>query len=143
VRNQVLHLRAHNASPDTPLYSYYHRGASHLVTARAVTAALRSSCKAIGRSLGISPRDISARALRNGGCVSMIRANIDPMEARLMGRWRSWSMIEYLQSRSLDTRRYAQRMFDSGTYIIPNHQTLPTDVLLRAQKYLPPADSAA
>ena len=136
ITRQVLHLREHNAPPQTPLYSYYQQGTLKQVTARDLTTALRSSCSAIGAKFGLTPKDISVRALRNGGCVALIRAGVDPLQARLMGRWRSWSMLEYLQETSLDTSSFAQRMLDSGSYVIPRHQFLPQDVLSIAQPYI-------
>ena len=136
VRDQVLHLRANNAPPTTPLYTYYVNGQPNRVTARELTNALRTACKQIGNQYGISPKDISARALRNGGCVALIRAGVDPLIAQLMGRWRSWAMIEYLQTRSLDTKGLAQRMVDSGSYVIPHHQFLPQDVYDLARPYI-------
>ena len=136
VLRQVLHLRQHQAPPTTPLYSYYNRGKFHPVTAQDLTTALRSACSAIGAKFGLTPKDISVRALRNGGCVALIRAGVDPLQARLMGRWRSWAMLEYLQQSSIDTTPFAQQMLDSGSYVIPRHQTLPTDVLDQARPYL-------
>ena len=136
VRDQVLMLRRHNAPPDTPLCAYYDRdGTQHLITSQDITNQLRASCKVIGKQLGLSPKDISARALRNGGCVALIRAGVDPLVAKMIGRWRSWAMIEYLQASSLDTTPHAQRMLDAGDFTIPQHQVLPTDVQALASLY--------
>ena len=136
VLSQVLHLRKHKAPPTTPLYTYYVQNKPHQVTARDLTNTLRRSCSIMGAPLGLQPTDISVRALRNGGCVALIRAGVDPLEARLMGRWRSWAMVEYLQAQSLDSTGYAQRMLDAGTYVIPRHQFLPKDVHSKAQPYV-------
>ena len=133
VLQQVLHLRQHAAPPSTPLYTYYVRNTSHRLSSRDLTNTLRASCKDIGASLGLAAQDISARALRNGGCVALIRAGVDPLHARLMGRWRSWAMIEYLQAQSLDSMGFAQWMLDAGSFVIPRHQFLPPDVLSMTQ----------
>ena len=93
VLSQVLYLRQHRAPAETPLHTYYSPTGPHSVTARMITAALKSSCNSLGPSLGLQPRDITARALRNGGCMALIRAGIDPLHARLMGRWKSWAML--------------------------------------------------
>ena len=140
VRAQVLHLKQHGAPPDTPLYTYYERNQPHFVTAQDLTSILKTACAAIGGPLGLHPKDISVRALRNGGCVALLRANVDPLTARLMGRWHSWAMIEYLQAQTLETTGFAQRMLDAGSYIIPRHQFLPQDVLDLTHKHPYPAD---
>ena len=136
VLRQVLHLRQHNAPPTTPLYSLYARGKFHPVTAQDLTTALRSACSAIGAKVGLTPKDISVRALRNGGCVALIRAGVDTLKARLLGHWKSWSMLEYLKQTSIGISSFAQQMLDSGSYVIPRHQTLPTDVLDQPRPYL-------
>ena len=137
VLRQVLLLRKHRAPPTTPLYTYYDvQDNPQSITAKHLTNTLKAACRDIGLSLGISPKDISARALRNGGCVALIRAGVDPLLVRLMGRWRSWAMIEYLQTASLDTSGYAQQMLAAGCFTIPTHQKLPADVLSIARPYL-------
>ena len=136
VLRQVLYLRQHRAPPDTPLHTYFDHSGTHRVTARMITAALKASCKIIGPSLGLTPSDITAHALRNGGCTSLIRAGVDPLHARLMGRWKSWAMLEYLHHFSIDTSSFAARMLTGGHFIIPTHQKLPQDVLAMAQPYL-------
>lgn len=134
---QVLMLRQHKAPPTTPLYTYYDDSSKPcVITASDITKQLKLSCAAIGASLGIQPKDISARALRNGGCVALIRAGVDPLIAKMIGRWRSWAMVEYLQASSLDTTHYAQRMLQAGSYTIPTHQKLPQDVQSLVQPYI-------
>ena len=137
VRRQVLHLRKHRAPPDIPLYSYYEQGRPHRIAAKDLTNALRRACKTHGSALGLQPKDISVRALRNGGCVALLRAGVDPVTTKMMGRWHSWAMLECLQASSLETTSFAQRMVASGDYIIPRHQFLPADVLRMAQPCLP------
>ncbi len=136
VLRQVLHLRRHRAPPTTPLHTYFVQGKPHSITARLLTNTLKSSCKAIGSQFGIAARDISVRALRNGGCMALIRANIDSSQVRLMGRWKSWAMLEYLCQQAVDTSQYASRMLSAGDFVIPAHQLLPADVLSQAQPYL-------
>ena len=133
---QVLHLRQHRAPADTPLHTHFSATGSCPVTARMLTAALKSSCLCLGPSLGLAPTDITARALRNGGCMALIRAGIDPLHARLMGRWKSWAMLEYLHNSSIDTTDCAARMVAGGTFVIPSHQRLPADVIPLAQAFI-------
>ena len=108
----------------------FHNGRWTKVTASMITTALRASCSIVGPSLGITPSDISARALRAGGCMALIRGGVDPLQARLMGRWVSWCMIEYLLVDGLATSPFAAQMLTGGEYEIPRHQTLPVDVQL-------------
>ena len=136
VLRQVLYLREHRATADTPLHTYYTQAGPSRVTARMISAALKASCRVLGLSLGLTSRDITARALRNGGCMALIRANVDPLHARLMGRWKSWAMLEYLHSSSIDASDCASRMLMGGNFVIPSHQKLPADVLPIAQPFL-------
>ena len=119
----------HHADPDTPLFtSCLHHSKPHFVKSSDIAKALRHSCHVIGASLGITPKDISARALRNGGCMALIRGGIDPLQARLMGRWDSWAMLEYLETQAIATSSFAALMLTGGVFLIPSHQTLPSDV---------------
>ena len=137
ILRQVLMLRQHRAPPGTPLYTHYQpSGVPLAIASTDITRQLRPSAATIGGPLGIRPKDISARALRNGGCVALIRAGVDPLLAKMVGRWRSWAMIEHLQAASISTTPCAEQMLRSGTYTIPTHQTLPTDVLSLVGPYI-------
>lgn len=136
-QRQVLMLRSHKALPTTPLCTYFDAsGKASAITSSDITKQLKLSAAVIGPSLGIRPKDVSARALRNGGCVALIRAGVDPFLAKLIGRWKSWAMVEYLQAASLDTTPYAQKMLQAGSYVIPSHQTLPQDVFTLVKPYI-------
>ena len=136
-RRLVKRLRQHSAPPNAPLHTaYLPDGSTKAVTARMLTQALRSSCKVLGPSLGISGRDISNRALRNGGCMALIRSGVDSSIARLLGRWESWAMLECLQRASVDTSGYARLMLQHGHFTIPAHQHLPSDVAALVKTHL-------
>jgi hypothetical protein len=129
VRRRVQHLRLHKAPPNTPLHTVYlHDGTTTNIRSQHITNSLRLSCKAIGHQLGITCKEISARALRAGGAMALLRANVDPVLIRLHGRWKSWTMIRYLHRSATDTSSFATRMIDGGTYVISAHATLPDDV---------------
>ena len=113
---------------------------SRRVTANDLTKALRVSCRTMGHSVGLSHNDISARALRAGGAMALLRAGVDSTETRLMGRWRSWAMIEYLHRCAFDTTTFATRMLDGGTYVLQRHAYLPEDVAQRLQRHLGSVD---
>ena len=130
VRRRVQHLRAAGAPPDTPLHAVYLPGGSTLrVASGDLTKALRASCTAIGASLGLKYSDISARALRAGGAMALLRANVDSTTLRMVGRWKSWAMLEYLHRTALTTDDFATRMLTHGRFHITTHEFLPTDVL--------------
>lgn len=129
VRRRVQHLRANNAPPDTPLHTVFQEnGTTRNVRAADITSLLRQSCKTVGKGLGIASKEISARALRAGGAMALLRANVDPVLIRLQGRWKSWTMIRYLHLSATDTSDFATKMISGGTYVISEHATLPTDV---------------
>ena len=127
VRRRVTHLRYFHVPPDTPLYrAYLPSGKYSNITAAILTATLRASCKSIGSSLGIRPLDISARALRAGGAMALLRANVDPVTIRMIGRWKSWTMIRYLHRSATSTTSFAEQMLTGGNFSIAQHATLPT-----------------
>ena len=128
--HRVKHLRASNASPNSPLYSLPSDECTD-ISSTDITAALKSACSRVGASCGIHPGDISARALRAGGAMALLRANVDPVEIRLLGRWQSWAMLSYLHSSSTPSPDLATKMLQGGSFRINAHQTLPDDVATR------------
>jgi hypothetical protein len=131
VARRVQHLRQHGAPPTTPLYTVFQQnGRTKRIRAKDITARLRCSCVAIGNSLGLTARDISARALRAGGAMALLRARVDSCIIRLLGRWKSWAMLEYLHRSATNTTPYAQMMMAGGRYTIDRHATLPADIPL-------------
>lgn len=129
VRRRVEHLRNHQASPDTPLHTVYLRnGQTKRVRSKHITRALRASCKVLGTELGITYNEISARALRAGGAMALLRARVDPTIIRMRGRWKSWTMIQYLHRSAMDTSSFATRMLEGGNFVISKHATLPDDI---------------
>ena len=130
VRRRVFHLQQAGAPPDTPLYTVCQsNGTSKRVTSSDLTKALRRSCAAIGSTIGLNYNDISARALRAGGAMALLRAKIDPATMRMVGRWQSWAMLEYLHRTALNTDDFAERMLTHGRFRITTHEFLPDDVL--------------
>ena len=136
VARRVAHLQAHSASADTPLHTVFLPTGPARVTGRHITTALRRSCTVVGPSVGLNHHDISARALRAGGAMALLRAGVDSTEARLMGRWRSWAMIEYLHQCAFDTTTFATRMLTGGAFVIQRHAKLPSDVQARLEARL-------
>jgi len=130
LRRRIKHLRDKGAHRSTPLHVIFLPNGSVLhITAGHLTNALRHSCKFIGKKLGISAKDISARALRAGGAMALLRSKIDPTLIRLMGRWKSWAMLQYLHRSAANTSNFAELMLTGGNFTISTHAVLPTDVL--------------
>lgn len=134
VRRRIEHLQHHNAPSTTPLHTVYINGTTRSVTSGMITNALRESCKVLGPSLGIKSTEISARALRAAGAMALLRARVDPSIIRLVGRWKSWTMLRYLHRSATETTEYAQRMLDSATYVLSTHATLPDDAVSLIQQ---------
>ena len=133
-RRRVLHLKANDAAAETPLHTVFLPGGStRRVTAADINQALKRSAAAMGAPLGIYPADISARALRAGGAMALLRAEIQEPEIKIMGRWKSDAMMSYLHRSALDTATFASKMLTGGRYSISRHAELPLphDVIVR------------
>ena len=123
---RVLHLRAHNASPTTTLCTVYTSATrTRPVTAAILTATLRSAAAALP-DLGFKPTDISARALRAGGAMALLCAQVDSNIIQLVGRWRSDEMLRYLHLQAYPLMRHlAPSMVRGGQFRMLSHQTMP------------------
>lgn len=91
---RVIHLRRNGAPPHTPIHCYYEqfRGRQLRVPSSSINLLLRHSATL----LGLDPADITIKALRATGAMSLISARIDSDLIRLLGRWQSDSMLRYL-----------------------------------------------
>ena len=135
IKRRVLHLRQHQAPRHTPLHTVFVGRTPQQVTSQHLTTALRSACKAVGRSLGIQCADISARALRAGGAMALLRAGVSSTNTRMFGRWRSWAMLHYLHRSQTTTQHYATQMLQGGVFTIARHAKLPADILPLLQSF--------
>ena len=126
------HLRLHHAPPDTPIHAFYNHGQAETVPPACVTNALRHAARDIQDLTGIDPLLLSARSLRPGGATALLCAGVDPNNIKLLGRWRSDSMLVYLRIHAAaHTQHFAQKMLDAGgytfapgTYDLPDAQPL-------------------
>ena len=91
---RVLYLRQHSAPSTTPIARVFNTTAT--VTANAITTCIRDAVTYIGPELGFLPSDVSARCLRAAGATALLLAKVDPNVIRLIGRWRSDKMLQYL-----------------------------------------------
>ena len=129
---RALHLRLHNAPPDTPLGTYYSSDPAgapprrHPVLSSDITNLLRTSTAALGPSLGLLPKDIQARSLRAGGAMALLCAKVDTDIIRLLGRWQSDVMLRYLHLQAQPVMsKFASRMLVGGNYTLHPGQDVP------------------
>jgi len=113
-------------------------GAAGKITAAHVTDVLRSCLsdtvltddgpRTLATVLNFAAKDISARALRAGGCMALFRSNLDDTRMHQFGRWRSWAMNIYLHRTATDTSQYAAQMLANGSFTLTRHNPLPVEV---------------
>lgn len=124
---RVKHLRANNAPDETPIHAYFEpmSGERQDVYSVHLTCALRAAAAELLSTLGIEPKDISARSLRPGGATAMLCAKIDRDITQLIGRWKSDEMLKYLhvQAASL-MANYARQMFEHGEFSFTSTQDI-------------------
>jgi hypothetical protein len=125
--NRVLHLRRHHAPPDTPLCTVFTSPThSTTITSSMLTSSLRDAATILLPTLGFPPRDISARALRAGGAMALLCAQVDENIIKLVGRWRSDQMLRYLHLQAYpQMHTFAHRMVTGGNFRLLNHQHIP------------------
>ena len=126
VVRRILHLRASQADPSTPLATVTHNNRIHRVTPAAITSTLRSAVTFLGPTLGFLPSDVSARCLRAAGANALLCANVDSDVIRLLGRWRSDEMLRYLHVQAAPIMRdFSRRMLQGGNFTLIPNQLVP------------------
>jgi hypothetical protein len=124
IARRVIHLRRHNAPPETPLASAYSAQHQKFVPIKPgdITDVLRIACTAMGPQFGFLPADISARSLRASGAMALLCAQVDTDVIRLLGRWRSDEMLRYLTVQAAPVMRdFSSRMLNHGSFtLLPN-----------------------
>jgi hypothetical protein len=114
---RTLHLRQHHAPPSTPLCTVFLNRTSTTISATALTSLLRLSAAVLFPTLGFLPTDISARALRAGGAMALLCAQVDSDVIKLLGRWRSDEMLRYLHLQAYPKMHtFAQLMVANGDF---------------------------
>jgi hypothetical protein len=120
--SRVQHLKQHNPTPDTPLYSYWHVS-WHTIISKDLTYALRTAVTSLGPA---EANSISARSLRSAGAMALYCAGRDKTTIQLLGRWKSDELLRYLHAQAFPvTARCAQLMLQHGDFaMIPNQPLL-------------------
>merc|ERR1711884_817187 len=94
---RILHLRNHNASPTTPLATYFHHGTSTPLLPSDISSSLKQAATFLGpATLGFTANDISACSMRAAGAMDLYHSKVSPLTIRLLGRWNSDAMLDYL-----------------------------------------------
>jgi hypothetical protein len=94
--NRAKHLRQHNASPDTPLYSYWIGTMWEAVVSSDLSQALRTTALTLGP---LEARSILACSLRSAGAMALFCAGMDKTTIQLLGRWKSKELLRYLHAK--------------------------------------------
>ena len=69
--------------------------------------------------IGFAEAEFSARSLRAGGGMTLLMARVDPDTTRLVGRWRSDTMIRYLYTTANSfTKGLLAKIFEHGAYTL-------------------------
>ena len=97
---RYLHLRLHDAPPDTPICAYYVApgDAQKLVTGSNIVFHLRATARKIGfQRLGFHTHEIGSHSLRSGGAMTLHQAHVPDSTIKIICRWRSDAFLIYLQ----------------------------------------------
>jgi hypothetical protein len=124
---RTLHLRNHHAPPSTPLCTVYTaHNTTTTITSALLTTHLRRAATIQFPYTGFSPSDISARALRAGGAMALLCAQVDPDVIKLLGRWQSDQMLRYLHLQAYpQMHTFSRLMLQGGNFqhICPQNPT--------------------
>ena len=116
IATQVRHLRAHGATPSTPLRAFM-EGTSWFIVPWTIITALLHEAVAACPECGKTPTDISARSFRASGAMAMLCDGLDTDHIKLFGRWRSDELLTYLHIQAEPLYRdVSARMLRGGVY---------------------------
>ena len=97
---RFIHLRSNDADPDAPRCTFFDtpRAAPSSISSRHITATLRLEANKIGfQKLGFYSHEIGSHSLRSGGAMTFHLAGIKEHTIKIIGRWRSYAFLIYLQ----------------------------------------------
>ena len=121
---RLAYLQRHGATSETPLSIFKKATKWQQIIGEEITAPIRYSVQSAGPAIGFTEADISARSLRAGGAMNLLMARVDPYTIRLVGRWRSDTILRYLHTTENGlTEGLSENMFQHGAYtlILPAH----------------------
>jgi hypothetical protein len=122
---RIKYIRLNGGDENTPLCAFKRGNRWLTVSSDMITAMLRTSV-AMLPNLGLSPDDITARSLRAGGAMALLLGKVDVNVIKLVGRWRSDAVFEYLHPQIIPvTHQLARTMIRHGAFEIPEGELLP------------------
>ena len=69
---------------------------------------------------GVDPKEYTPRSLRAGSAMALLLGGCDNLVVKLVGRWHSDSMIEYLHQAALPIyKQLSSKMFANGGHNFP------------------------
>jgi hypothetical protein len=136
---RIAYIRRNGGTATTPLCAFKQGNRWKTVSSSMVTAMLRTSAT-LCPEFGLRAVDIQARSLRSGGAMALLCGDVPTDIIKLVGRWRSDSIFEYLHAQALPiTRRLASTMLRHGAFILPDGAFEP----IEARHIINNADIAA
>jgi hypothetical protein len=123
-------MRLHGAKSTAPIAAYYCDSRCIAVKAHDVTDTLRSAMTANIHGTGVQAHKISARSLRAGGAMALLCGKVDFDLIRILGRWHSDAMIQYLHMQAQSVmQNFAANMFNNGTHDFLPDEMVPSTTL--------------
>ena len=84
-----------------------------------ITASICAVVRSADPTIGFTPQGVSVRSLCSWGAMALLTACIDLDTIRIIGRWRSYTIIRYLHTTSKKfTDDLAVCMFQYGNYAL-------------------------
>ena len=124
VARRIIYLRNHLELPNNPPLHLWHSsgGAPHNVSSLAAAQLIRQAIFDIGEQCGTIPDHCTARSLRSSGAMALLTAKVDHDTIKLLGRWRSDTMIRYLHVQNGPVMaQHAQNMLQRGSFTFSPH----------------------
>ena len=124
MRRRVAYIRLHGATVNTPISSFKKGNKWQQIRGDNITTTIIANVRSAGPSNGFTKADISAHSLCLGGCMALHMAQVDPYTIRLVGRYRSDTIIHYLHMTAKSfTEVLSANMFEHGAYALipPTH----------------------
>ena len=115
----AVRLRQANAPATTAIDRFFNQTTQKWYSTKSthVTTALRHSARYLQDETGIPFWKVSTRSLRSGGATALLVAHVEPHNIKLLGRWKSDAMLDYLrQNVTMYTNHFSQQMLTHGGY---------------------------
>lgn len=116
---RILYLRDNHAPPTIPLHWHRKHPDSHWTPVRSghVSDLVKRIVASSGAPFGLQPGHVTAKSLRASGAMALLIAQVDQDLIRLIGRWKSDSMLRYLHISALPVlHNHAKSMWLHGDY---------------------------